>query len=99
MNSLWYQTDGDLITIGLDWSPGIEKSEVFCVDLPEEGELLWQGTIFCCVHTLAETHTFKMPFTGEIVSVNDALESDPRILEEDSYVSGWLIKVRKPKEN
>jgi len=93
INSLWYFHDGDLATVGIDWSTRRDTSEVFCIDFPDVDEFLYQGIIFCCVYTLAETHTFMMPFNGRIVAVNTVLETNPRVVMEDQYNSGWLIKV------
>jgi len=34
------------------------------------------------------------PVSGEIIEVNDTLESDPRQVNMDPYGDGWMIKVR-----
>jgi glycine cleavage system H protein len=32
--------------------------------------------------------------SGEIVAANDALESDPALINSDPYGDGWLLEVR-----
>jgi glycine cleavage system H protein len=34
------------------------------------------------------------PMSGEIVQVNDALDSAPETINQDPYGQGWLVKVK-----
>jgi glycine cleavage system H protein len=35
-----------------------------------------------------------MPVSGEILELNDGLESAPETVNKDPYGDGWMIKVR-----
>jgi len=35
-----------------------------------------------------------MPLTGEIIELNDKLESNPELVNSDPYGEGWMIKVK-----
>jgi len=89
----WWREDQGLISIGMLWPSSVGRSEVFCIELPEPGEVIGEGSIFCSVHTLAKTLFLSMPVTGRIIAVNDELESNPRIVEVDPFVDGWLVKA------
>jgi len=92
---LWWYAEGGRITLGIRWISINKKVGVFCVDLPEVGEVLREGNIFCSVHTLTDTLLLKMPLTGWVLGVNSELETNPEILEKEGLISGWLIKLRK----
>lgn len=36
----------------------------------------------------------RSPVTGEIVAVNDAAVSDPKIINRDPYGEGWFVRIR-----
>ncbi len=40
------------------------------------------------------------PMSGEVVEVNEGLESDPAAVNREPYGEGWLLKIRlsKPDE-
>jgi glycine cleavage system H protein len=35
-----------------------------------------------------------MPIAGEVLEFNEALESDPELVNSDPYGEGWMIKVK-----
>ena len=35
-----------------------------------------------------------MPLSGEILEFNEALESNPELVNSDPYGEGWMIKVK-----
>ena len=36
----------------------------------------------------------KSPITGEILAANDALRSDPKLINRDPYGEGWFVRMR-----
>jgi glycine cleavage system H protein len=39
------------------------------------------------------TGKFYAPVSGEILEINEDVEDDPKIINEDPYGEGWVIKV------
>ena len=35
-----------------------------------------------------------MPVSGEILAFNEALESNPELINKDPYGEGWVIKIK-----
>ena len=35
-----------------------------------------------------------LPVSGEIVEFNEALETEPELVNSDAYGAGWMIKVK-----
>jgi DNA-binding response OmpR family regulator len=62
------------------------------VELPDEGEMRYQGE--ACVRivdTKKFMHKVWAPVSGRVISVNDALKRDHTALERDPYGEGWLV--------
>jgi glycine cleavage system H protein len=35
-----------------------------------------------------------MPVTGEVLAINEALKTDPWLINTDPYGRGWIIRIR-----
>jgi glycine cleavage system H protein len=42
---------------------------------------------------------FLAPVAGEVVEVNERLESEPNLVNDDPYGDGWLVKMSGSVEN
>ena len=90
----WIKIDGDVGTLGITTYAQEELGEVVFVELPEVGQSYDAeeeiGTIES-VKAVAEVFT---PVTGEIVEVNESLESEPEKVNSGPHDSGWLVKIK-----
>lgn len=72
--------------------------DVVYVDLPEVGETLEANSTFGEVESTKSVSDLFAPINGEIVKINDALDSAPELLNSDPYGEGWLIEVKPENE-
>ena len=90
----WIKVDDDVCTLGITEFAQQELGEVVFVELPEVGQVFDAneeiGTIES-VKAVAEVYT---PVAGEVVEINEAVVSDPELLNEDPHGDGWLAKFR-----
>ena len=35
-----------------------------------------------------------MPISGEIIEINQKLESEPQLVNNDPYGEGWMVKIK-----
>ncbi|QRZ60958.1 glycine cleavage system protein GcvH [Rothia sp. ZJ932] len=68
--------------------------DVVYVDLPEAGETFDAEATFGEIESTKSVSDLFCPVTGEVVAINDALESDPALVNSDPYGEGWLIELR-----
>jgi glycine cleavage system H lipoate-binding protein len=66
------------------------------VELPKVGASLEQGGKGWILGVDSKTTDIISPVSGEVIAVNDEALRNPRILNQDPYGRGWLIKVRVP---
>ena len=90
----WIKVEDDVCTLGITEFAQQELGEVVFVELPEVGQVFDAneeiGTIES-VKAVAEVYT---PVAGEVVEINEAVVSDPELLNEDPHGDGWLAKFR-----
>ena len=68
--------------------------DVVFVELPEIGRSLAQGAPAGVVESVKAAADVKMPVSGVVVAVNEALREDPSLANSDPMGAGWFFKIR-----
>ncbi|MFN9449026.1 MAG: glycine cleavage system protein GcvH [Rubrivivax sp.] len=86
--------DHDAATVGITLHAQDALGDVVFVDLPEVGKTFAQGENAGVVESVKAAADVKMPVSGEVVEVNEALRADPSLANSDPMGQGWFFKVR-----
>lgn len=90
----WVSVEGDVATVGItDFAQG-ELGDIVYVEVETEGESLDQEEVFGTVEAVKTVSDLMMPISGEVEAFNEALESNPEVVNSDPYGEGWMIKVK-----
>jgi len=84
----------DAATVGITLHAQDALGDVVFVDLPEIGTTFKQGDAAGVVESVKAAADVKMPVSGEIVEVNEALRADPSLANSDPMGNGWFFKVK-----
>lgn len=90
----WVSVDGDIATIGITNFAQGELGDIVYVEIETVGETLAQEEVFGSVEAVKTVSDLFMPLSGEILEFNEALESNPELVNNDPYGEGWMIKVK-----
>ena len=63
------------------------------VELPEVGDDIGQGDPCAVVESVKAASDIYAPVSGTVVAINEALDSDPGVINTDPYDDGWLFQV------
>ena len=89
----WVRVEGNEAFIGItDFAQG-QLGDIVFVDVPTVGESLDQNEVFGSIEAVKTVSDAFLPVGGEILEFNEALESDPALVNKDPYGEGWIIKV------
>lgn len=95
----WIKIEGDIATIGItDFAQG-ELGDIVYVEVETEGDSLNQEDVFGTVEAVKTVSDLFMPLSGEVVEVNENLESDPESVNKDAYGNGWMVKVKMSNQD
>ena len=86
--------DHDAAIVGITQHAQDALGEVVFVDLPEVGATFKQGEPAGVVESVKAAADVKMPVSGEVVEVNEALRADPSLANSDPMGNGWFFKVK-----
>jgi glycine cleavage system H protein len=91
---VWGRREDELVVIGLtDVAQHLAKG-VISVTTKRVGRSLEKGKSVGTVESSKWVGPVPAPVGGEIVEVNEALTSDPGLLNHDPYGEGWIAKLR-----
>jgi len=85
---------GDLTTVGITAHAVEELGEIIFVELPAVGATVQAGTPCGEVESTKAVSEIYAPMSGEVIEVNDSLETSPETLGADPYGEGWLFKLK-----
>jgi glycine cleavage system H protein len=80
--------------VGITDHAQAELTDVVFVDLPKVGAEVTAGQQACVVESVKAASDIYSPATGTIVAVNEALSSNPALINTDPYGEGWIFKVK-----
>ncbi|KAI5949760.1 GCV3 [Candida theae] len=92
--------DDDSALIGITQYAAQALGDVTFVELPELGTRVEIGETLGSVESVKSASEIYSPVSGEVVGVNEHLESEPGVLNHDPTVEGWIahIKLDDPKQ-
>ncbi|MCD6307972.1 MAG: glycine cleavage system protein GcvH [Candidatus Latescibacteria bacterium] len=89
----WVLVEGETGTVGISDFGQAELAEVVYTELPSPGDEVVQGSPFGTIEAMKTVAELISPVSGEVVEVNENLDSDPRLVNMDPYGDGWMIRI------
>ena len=87
------ETDGT-VTIGITAYAAGELGDIVFVQLPDVGSRFGAGEEAVVIESVKAAADIKMPVSGEVVAINDALSGAPETVNDDPMDAGWFMKIR-----
>ena len=90
----WIAINGDIATVGITDFAQRELGDIVYVEIETVGELLKADEVFGTVEAVKTVSDLFLPVEGEILELNEDLETSPEVVNNDPYEKGWMIKVK-----
>lgn len=85
--------EGELVVIGITEAAVANLGTVGFVELPYAGELYKSGEVIGRVSGGILSAPIRMPFTGQINSINQSLDDGAAQISDDPYGAGWIARI------
>lgn len=95
----WLRREGPCSTVGISDHAQRELTDVVYVELPVVGTCVKAGQAVCVVESVKAASDIYAPASGTIEAVNEALSSDPSLINSDPYGQGWIFKLALSNES
>lgn len=90
----WIEPEGDERAVGISDHAQQMMGDIVFVDIPQVGTQLQKGDEILVIESPKAASSIYAPVSGEIVAVNEDLESSPEKINEAPYEGGWIVKIR-----
>ncbi len=90
--------ENGLLKIGVSEFAIDQLGDIVFVELIEKGTSLEKGKTFGTIESVKAVEEVYLPFSGEVISVNEGVIDNPEILQNDPVGDGWLVII-KPNSN
>ena len=89
----WALVKDGLVVVGITKFAVEQLTDIVFIDLPDVGDHTFAGESFGEIESVKAVSDLYAPVNGEIVEINKKLLDDPKLLSNDPYGAGWLIKI------
>lgn len=89
----WILINGNEGLVGVTDFAQHELGDIVFIEVDTVGEALAMGDTFGTIEAVKTVSDMLMPVDGEILEFNDALVSNPELVNKDPYGEGWIVKI------
>ena len=90
----WVKVEGETGVVGITDHAQHELTDVVYVELPKLGKVVAAKLPSAVVESVKAASDIYSPVAGEVIEVNQALESNPALVNTDPFGDGWIYKVK-----
>jgi len=89
----WVKTEGDVLMVGITDNAQDQLGDLVFVGDFKVGARLKAGETAGVVESVKAASDIYAPVAGEIIAFNEALDSQPDLINETPY-EAWIFKIR-----
>lgn len=90
----WLTRDSDVATVGITEHATVQLGDLVFVELPKIGAELQKGNPAAVVESVKAASDVFAPLDGTVTEINEAVVTDPSLVNSDPFGNGWLYKIR-----
>lgn len=64
------------------------------IELPVVGAEFVQGDEMGIIESVKATSDYYCPLSGEVMTINQALNDNPSLINQDPYHQGWIFEIK-----
>ena len=90
----WVELNGDTATIGITKHATEQLGDIVFTEVPDKGKTFEAGGEAAVVESVKAASDVYSPIAGEVTESNEAIVSDPSLVNQDPEGNGWFFKVK-----
>jgi glycine cleavage system H protein len=89
----WVLLEDGHATIGITDHAQAQLGDVIFVELPAAGTTLTAGERFGAIESVKAASDLYAPVSGTVSEVNEALSTQPELVNREPYAGGWMLRL------
>ncbi|WP_400766001.1 glycine cleavage system protein GcvH [Methylosinus sporium] len=88
------RVEDDVAIVGITDFAQSQLGDIVFVELPSPGKRVAKGEQLATIESVKAASEIYAPISGEVVAVNERLESSPDLVNKEPLGEGWLLTLR-----
>ena len=90
----WLNLHKDIATVGItDYAQG-QLGDIVFIEMPQVSTKITASESFGAIEAVKTVADLYAPVSGEVIEINDNLDSSPDLVNSDPYNEGWIVKLK-----
>ena len=90
----WLNLQEDLSIVGITDYAQSQLGDIVFVEMPQVSTKIATSESFGAIEAVKTVADLFAPVSGEVIEINDNLDSNPDLVNSDPYGEGWIVKVK-----
>jgi glycine cleavage system H protein len=86
--------DNEEATVGITHFAQEQLGDITFIDLPSVGDTFSAGDEMGSIESVKAASELYCPVSGEILTVNEALDDAPEKVNSSPFGDGWLVRIK-----
>ena len=95
----WVLITGSTVRVGITDYAQDALGDIVFIQLPDAGSQIVAHQGLGEIESTKSVNDVYAPVAGTVVTINDALTSNPELLNSDPYGSGWICEIESTSVN
>ncbi len=90
----WIRVENDIAIVGITDHAQQQLTDIVFAEAPSVDAEVKRGEACAVVESTKAASDVYSPVSGIVTEANEAIESQPELINSDPYGEGWLYKIR-----
>ena len=90
----WLNLQGDLAIVGITDYAQSQLGDIVFVEMPQVSTKIAASESFGAIEAVKTVADLFAPVSGEVIEINENLDSSPDLVNSDPYNEGWIVKLK-----
>ena len=95
----WLNLQKDLAIVGITDYAQSQLGDIVFVEMPPVSTKIAASESFGAIEAVKTVADLYAPVSGEVIEINDNLDSSPDLVNSDPYNEGWIVKLKIDNNN
>ena len=90
----WLNLQEDIATVGITDYAQDQLGDIVFIEMPQVSTKIVASESFGAIEAVKTVADLYAPVSGEVIEINDNLDSSPDLVNSDPYIEGWIVKLK-----
>ena len=90
----WLNLQEHIATVGITDYAQDQLGDIVFIEMPQVSTKIAASESFGAIEAVKTVADLYAPVSGEVIEINDKLDSSPDLVNSDPYIEGWIVKLK-----